>query len=268
MALIAWGMGPEVCASMRVAAAPFIASQAIIAPKAVEHGIPVSDSRFRRPVLAASIAVPGIILSMNEQRTRPVVYAVWLIVASVIGLFAAFQLTIDKILLLENPDATLSCNVSVMIQCGKNLGSWQGELFGFPNPLLGVAGWMAPLVVGVALLAGARFPRWFWAAFGAGVALAFLFVCWLIGQSIYAPNLGVLCPWCMLTWSVTIPTFLATALHLTRNGTLTRSPAVRARADRLMVWVPLATILAYAIVILLAQLRGLDLLGEVFGSLF
>lgn len=205
---------------------------------------------------------------MSEQRTRPVVFAVWLIIASVIGLFAAFQLTIDKIMLLENPDASLSCNVSVMIQCGKNLDSWQGELFGFPNPLLGIAGWMAPLVVGVALLAGARFPRWFWAAFGGGVLLAFVFVCWLIAQSIYAPNLGVLCPWCMLTWSVTIPTFFATVLHLIRNGTLTGNERVQDRANRLMVWVPLATILAYAVVIVLVQVRGLDLLGEVIGMIF
>lgn len=204
---------------------------------------------------------------MSEQKTRPVVFAVWLIIASVIGLFAAFQLTIDKIMLLENPDAALSCNVSVMIQCGKNLDSWQGELFGFPNPLLGIAGWMAPLFVGVALLAGARFPRWFWATFGAGVLLAFIFVCWLISQSIYATNLGVLCPWCMLTWSVTIPTFFATMLHLTRNGTFTGNEKVQERANRLMVWVPLATILAYAFIILLVQLRGLDLLGEVIGMI-
>ena len=202
---------------------------------------------------------------MSEQRTRPVVYAVWLIIASVIGWFAAFQLTIDKFIQLENPDAELSCNVSVMIQCGKNLGSWQGEIFGFPNPLIGLSLWIAPLVVGVAILAGARFPRWFWAAFGVGVTFAFGLVCWLIWQSLYAPNLGVLCPWCMLTWSVTIPTFFATMVHLTRNGTFTSNEKVKARANSLMAWVPLATVLAFAVIILLAQLRGLDLLGEVLG---
>ncbi|WP_341934150.1 vitamin K epoxide reductase family protein [Microbacterium sp. LWO14-1.2] len=204
---------------------------------------------------------------MSEQRTRPVVYAVWLIIASVIGWFAAFQLTIDKFIQLENPDAELSCNVSVMIQCGKNLGSWQGEIFGFPNPLIGLSLWIAPLVVGVAILAGARFPRWFWAAFGVGVTFAFGLVCWLIWQSLYAPNLGVLCPWCMLTWSVTIPTFFATMVHLTRNGTFTSNEKVKARANSLMAWVPLATVLAFAVIILLAQLRGLDLLGEVIGMI-
>ncbi len=203
---------------------------------------------------------------MSEQRPRPVVYAVWLIIASVIGWFAAFQLTVEKFALLQDPDAALSCDLSAFIQCGKNLGSWQGEVFGFPNPLLGLTGWMAPLVVGVALLAGARFARWFWALFGVGITFAFGFVCWLISQSIY--DLIVLCPWCMVTWAVTIPTFFATMLHLTRNGTFTSSEKAQARADKLMVWVPLATIVAYAIIVVMAQTKGIDFLGEMARIVF
>lgn len=203
---------------------------------------------------------------MTPQRTRPVGYAIWLIIASVVGWWAAFQLTVEKFLLLENPDATLSCNFSVVLQCGKNLDSWQGEVFGFPNPILGLTGWMAPLVVAVAVLAGARFPRWFWALFGAGITFAFGFVCWLISQSIY--DLHTLCPWCMATWVVTIPTFFATMLHLLRNGTFPISEKSQQKAGRLMIWVPLASILAYAVIVLLAQLEGLDLLSEVARALF
>lgn len=203
---------------------------------------------------------------MSEQRTRPVIYAVWLIIASIIGWWAAFQLTLDKFIQLENPAADLNCNVSVMIQCGKNLESWQGEVFGFSNPIIGLTAWMAPMVVGVALLAGARFPRWFWALFGLGVTLGVVFVGWLIGQSIY--DLRSLCPWCMLTWSVMIPTFIATIVHLFRNGTFSTSGKVQERASRLMAWVPLMTVLAYALVIVLIQSAGLDLLGEVVGLIF
>lgn len=203
---------------------------------------------------------------MSEQRTRPVFYAVWLIIASVIGWWAAFQLTVEKFALLENPDEALSCDLSLFIQCSTNLQSWQGSVFGFPNPILGLAGWMAPLVVGVAVLAGAKFPRWFWLTFGAGIAFAFGLVCWLIGQSLY--DLFVLCPWCMVTWAVTIPTFFATMLHLTRNGAFTSSKTTQERASRLMVWVPLMTIVAYAVIIMLAQLQGLDFLGEMARILF
>lgn len=203
---------------------------------------------------------------MTEQRPRYVGYGIWLIIASVIGWWAAFQLTVEKISLLENPTEALACDISPFIQCSKNLDSWQGSVFGFANPILGLTGWMAPLVVGVALIAGARFPRWFWATFGAGIAFAFGFVCWLISQSIY--DLLVLCPWCMVTWAVTIPTFFATMLHLVRNGTFTRSEKAQHTADRLMVWVPLAAIVAYAIIIAMAQLNGLDFLGEMAGVLF
>ncbi|WP_309102599.1 vitamin K epoxide reductase family protein [Microbacterium sp.] len=203
---------------------------------------------------------------MSEHRTRPVVYAVWLIIASVVGWFAAFQLTVEKFVLLESPGTDLSCDISAFIQCGKNLESWQGEVFGFPNPILGITGWVAPLVVGVAVLAGAHFPRWFWLTFGAGVTFAFGFVCWLIAQSLFV--LTVLCPWCMVTWAVTIPTFFATMLHLVRNGAFTRSAKAQERAGTLMVWVPLASVLAYALILVLAQLAGIDMVGEIERALF
>ena len=202
---------------------------------------------------------------MSQQRTRHLGYGIWLIIASVVGWWAAFQLTVEKFFLLENPGESTTCYVSVLIQCDKNLGSWQGSVFGFPNPIIGLTGWMAVLVMGVAVLAGIRFPRWFWRLFGVGILGAFVFICWLIWQSIYA--LGVLCPWCMVTWAVTIPTFLATLVHLFRNGTFTSSPQAQERAGRWMVWLPLATILAYAIVIAMAQAAGLDFLGEMVGLL-
>ncbi|MGO1881242.1 MAG: vitamin K epoxide reductase family protein, partial [Microbacterium gubbeenense] len=74
--------------------------------------------------------------------------------------------------------------------------------------------------------------------------------------------------WCMTTWAVTIPTFFATVVHLFRNGTFSSSEKVQERAGRLMAWVPLATIVAYAIIIAMAQLKGIDFLGEITGLIF
>ena len=147
------------------------------------------------------------------------------------------------------------------MQCRANLESWQGALFGFPNPILGLSAWIAPIVVGVAILAGARFARWFWLLFEAGMLLALVFVIWLISQSIFV--LGTLCPWCMVTWLVTIPTVYAVTLHVLRNGAVPVSAAVRRRADHLMGWVPLFAVLSYAIIAILAQLR-LDVIGNLF----
>src|SRR5690606_32922238 len=138
------------------------------------------------------------------------------------GWYASFALTIDKFLLLENPTADLDCNFSLLVQCGANLNSWQGAVFGFPNPLIGLGGFVAPIAVGVGLLAGARFARWFWIAFNVGVLGALAFVIWLIGQSIFV--LGTLCPWCMLVWSVTIPMFWAVTLRNLAEGVYGERP--------------------------------------------
>lgn len=197
-------------------------------------------------------------MSTRLTHTRPTALAVWLIIAGVIGWVAAFALTVEKVHLLQNPGSTASCDFSVLVQCGENLNSWQGSVFGFPNPIIGLTGWVAPIVVGVAILAGARFARWFWWCFWVGTAFAIGFVIWLISQSIF--SLSTLCPWCMVTWSVTIPTFYAVTLHLLRSGIVPLPEAGRRVAATLMGWVPLLTVVSYAIVALIAQLR-LDWIG-------
>lgn len=196
-----------------------------------------------------------------QTHTHPKALAVWLIIAGVIGWWAAFQLTIEKFHLLADPDAIASCDFGFLVQCSANLESPQGSVFGFPNPILGLTGWVAPIVVGVAILAGARFARWFWWLFALGITFAMGFVIWLISQSIYV--LGTLCPWCMVTWSVTIPTFYAVILHVLRSGILPVPAPIRRVADTLMGWVPLLVVVSFALIAVLAQLR-LDVLGELF----
>ena len=190
---------------------------------------------------------------------RPTVLAVWLIVAGAVGWWAAFSLTMERFHLLMNPGASASCDFSVLIQCGKNLTSWQGSIFGFPNPVIGLAAWVAPLVVGVAILAGARFARWFWWLFALGMTGAFVFVVWLVAQSIYV--LGTLCPWCMVTWVVVIPTFYAVVLHVLRTGIVPVAPRARRVADALMSWIPVLAVVSFAVIAVLAQLR-LDVIGS------
>jgi len=190
---------------------------------------------------------------------RPVVLAIFLIVAGVVGWIAAFALTVEKFVTLTNPTAPLGCDFSVLVQCRANLESWQGSLFGFPNPVIGLAAWIAPLVVGVAILAGARFARWFWVLFNLGIVAALAFVIWLISQSVFV--LGTLCPWCMVTWSVTIPLFWAVTLYNLREGNIPVPAGVRRVAAAVYGWVPAITLASYLVVALIAQVR-LDVLGS------
>ncbi|MFD4420012.1 vitamin K epoxide reductase family protein [Agromyces sp. NPDC058484] len=189
----------------------------------------------------------------SSRRSRPVAFAVFLIIAGALGLVAALELSIEKVLLLADPDHVPACDVGVLVGCGVNLDSWQGAVFGFPNPFVGLMAWPVVITIGVALLAGARFARWFWVGFTIGVTGALVFVGWLIAQSIYV--LDVLCPWCMLTWAVTIPVFLAVALHSLREGHIPASARVRRLAAEGFRWIPLITVVCYVIVIVLAQLQ-------------
>ena len=198
-----------------------------------------------------------------DRPRPPVAMAVFLIVTGALGWWAAFSLTLDKFAVLMNPDADLDCNISPLVQCGTNLASAQGAAFGFPNPLIGLGGFVAPIAVGVALLAGARFARWFWIAFNVGVAGALAFVIWLISQSIFV--LGTLCPWCMLVWSVTIPLFIVLTLRNAREGVF--GERLRRPGRVLLPWAVPITVFCYLVIALIAQVQ-LDLyrsLAATFG---
>lgn len=192
-------------------------------------------------------------VSETEPRTAPKGLAIFLIIAGAIGFAAAFALTIDKIHLLQDADAQLSCNFSVLIGCGTNLNSWQGSLFGFPNPLIGIAAWSVVITIGMAILAGARFARWFWLGLNVGVIGAMAFVIWLISQSIYV--LDILCPWCMVTWVVVIPLFFAVTLYNLKSGNIPAKESVRRLAAGWYSWIVLISVACYIVVAVLAQVQ-------------
>jgi uncharacterized membrane protein len=199
-----------------------------------------------------------------ERMPRPSLpLAILLVVGGMVGLIAAFALTLDKIAILENPDFVPGCNVSVLVGCSKNLNSEVGSVFGFPNPLLGLMMFPAPLIVGVASIAGVRFPRWFWAVFTLGMAFAIGFVIYLISNSIFNLELRVLCPWCMAVWSVVIPMSLATTLYNLREGAIPLGARVAKVAGALYGWLPILTLVCYVIFLVVAQVN-LDLVNNLF----
>ncbi|QOD93459.1 vitamin K epoxide reductase family protein [Chryseoglobus sp. 28M-23] len=115
----------------------------------------------------------------------PVTLAIVLLASGLIGWFASAALLVERIRSLQNPTVSLSCDVSPFVTCGALFDRWQASLLGFPNPILGVAGFVAPIVVAAGLLAGARFSAWYWQVFTAGVLGAWIFVTWLFAQSVF-----------------------------------------------------------------------------------
>lgn len=208
---------------------------------------------------AGALGQNGTVDSIRSDSRRSIPTAVTLLATGALGLIASIALTLDKFTLLENPVADLNCNFSVLIGCSANLNSDQGEVFGFPNPILGLMYWSAIIAIGVGLLAGARFAWWFWMLLTLGAGAALALVVWFIAQSIFV--LGVLCPWCMLTWAATIPLFVVVLLQTLSSEPLPAS--VRRVAAASYPWTPLITVVCYLLVAVLAQLR-LDVLGQLF----
>jgi uncharacterized membrane protein len=188
----------------------------------------------------------------------PLALAILLLIGGIGGLCAAFALTLDEFTVLKNAHAALSCNVSAAFQCGTNLESWQGRVFGFPNPLIGLVLFPAPIIVGVALIGRVAFPRWFWALFNLGMLFAIGFVAWLVSESLWV--LHTLCPWCSLVYLVVIPMSLAVTFQNLRSGNLNAGKVLKRLGTALYPWVPLISLVCYLIIGVTAQLK-IDILS-------
>lgn len=146
----------------------------------------------------------------------------WLyLVGGLIGLAAAFTLTLEKIAKLADPSYVPTCSLNPVISCGSVMDSPQAEAFGFPNPLLGIAGFAIVTTAGAAMLAGFVPPRWFRLGMQAGATFGVVFVHWLMAASLY--DIRALCPYCMVVWAVTIPIFWYTTLDTLRSADRTRA---------------------------------------------
>jgi len=143
-------------------------------------------------------------------------YAWTLIWTGVLGWIAAFSLTVERIHLAEKPNEALSCDMSPFISCGSVMKTAQSHIFGFPNPIIGLAAFFAPILIGFAILAGARFALWFWRCFMVGISMGLIFVLWLFTQSVFV--IHVLCPYCMVAWVAMVPLFWRVFLHAAAEG--------------------------------------------------
>ncbi|MFD5753625.1 vitamin K epoxide reductase family protein [Streptomyces sp. NPDC127033] len=162
------------------------------------------------------------------------VFALLLVVTGAAGLLAAWVITIDKFKLLEDPDFTPGCSLNPVVSCGNIMKSDQASVFGFPNPMLGLAAYSVVIAIGMGLLAGARYRGWFWLGLNAGTLFGVGFCTWLQYQSLY--NINSLCLWCCLAWVATILMFWYVTAHNIRHRVLPAPGRLRAFFDE-FTWV-------------------------------
>ena len=149
-------------------------------------------------------------------------YPILLIVCSIIGLIASFIISYEKEALLKNPKFRPGCDLNPIISCGSVMSSPQGSVFGFPNAWIGLVGFGVLITVGVGVLAGARYARWFWLTMLTTISAGLVFAYWLLYQSMF--NIHALCPYCLTVDVMVITLAWYTKLYLIDQGII-RIPA-------------------------------------------
>jgi len=126
---------------------------------------------------------------------------------AIIAFISATILTLEKIELWKNPNYIPSCSWNPLFSCQGPMNSWQSSVLVIPNPIIGMVGF--GIVIAILILSlTTTFPKKIWALYLGGITAAFSFIVWLMTQSLY--DIGALCIYCMVVWSVLIPMFWIT----------------------------------------------------------
>lgn len=130
---------------------------------------------------------------------------VWwtMLIAALAAFAAAFTLSVEKIHLLQNPDAILSCSVNLVLNCASVMQTWQASVFGFPNSYIGIAGFAIVIAVAMGGLLRVKYSRNYLVTAQVFYGLGLIFAYWLFFQSVYV--IQILCPWCLVvTFTTTL----------------------------------------------------------------
>lgn len=182
-------------------------------PSISPHGISSQDAGSpASPAAGTLTTTPAPTPPM--ARNRPLGWL--MVVTGIVGWLASGTLVLEKLEVLKDPNHTTVCDVNPWISCGQVMQTWQSSVFGFPNMFIGIVAFAIIITVGMALLSGATFARWYWGGLQAGVTLGFVFVVWLWSQALY--EIHILCPFCMVVWAAMIPLFVFVTIRNISHG--------------------------------------------------
>ncbi len=136
-------------------------------------------------------------LDPAEVSAPPRLGDLWAVVlgASLAGVGFTVVQIMEKITILKDPYATLSCDLGERVSCSDVLQAWQSSVLGPPNAAIGAI--MFSLLASAALAGfmGSRLSRSYVATLW-GLAVFFLsFATWFMFETAF--SIRSLCPWCI-----------------------------------------------------------------------
>ena len=181
----------------------------------IVSGPPLMPTRTSRPPtrrVASACLRTGATPAKSSATSSP-----WPRVASAI-------LVLERLELYEDAGYITSCDINPWVSCGRVMGTWQSELFGFPNPLIGIVAFAVVITTAMVTLSGASPGRWYWAGLQAGVTAGTVFTIWLWSQALF--EIHILCLYCMIVWAAMIPLFILLTVRNLAHGVIPAHAAV------------------------------------------
>lgn len=155
--------------------------------------------------------------------------AIWLFCAAAIALASSGMLVYERLQIFIDAGHSSICDINALLNCGTVMRTPQAELFGFPNPFIGLVAFPVLMVVAAGILAGARYRNWFWVATNVGLGMALVFVLWLWFQTTFVIN--ALCLFCMIVWVMTAIMFVKVTVRNIVEGVVPAPAGLRNSAS-------------------------------------
>ena len=145
-------------------------------------------------------------------------YAILSLLTGILAFASSAMLVYEHLQIAKDASHVSVCDMNAILNCGTVMRTPFAEAFGFPNPYIGLVGYAITITIATAILAGARFSRWYWLCMNVGHVLAFCFILYLWFNTTFV--IGALCLFCMIVWIMQTILMAKTTAHNIQTGVI------------------------------------------------
>lgn len=151
----------------------------------------------------------------SSNKFNFVIYIV-LFAFAILGLAASFILTIEAFEIKENSNAKLICSINEVVDCASVMKLDEAELLGFPNAIMGIAGYAVIAAIAFVLVVLRQDNKFIGLTLFAGSLGAWGFSLWLMYISVF--KAASLCPYCVMSFVAASGIFFTVAIYTLREN--------------------------------------------------
>ncbi|WP_233125981.1 vitamin K epoxide reductase family protein [Rothia sp. ND6WE1A] len=163
--------------------------------------------------------------STHEAMKADTRYAILSLLTGILAFASSAMLVYEHLQIAKDASHVSVCDMNAILNCGTVMRTPFAEAFGFPNPYIGLVGYAITITIATAILAGARFSRWYWLCMNVGHVLAFCFILYLWFNTTFV--IGALCLFCMIVWIMQTILMTKTTAYNIQTGVIPAPEHIR-----------------------------------------